>query len=117
MSRSVNSANLLTTTAGERQLQAWIQLAGLVLLFAMAVPFFAGLVYTHDDLGEFHLPTRDFYARQLQAGEAFDWMPSLYSGFYLTGEGQVGSYHPLHWLLYRSLPLGAAFDLELLLNY
>ena len=31
--------------------------------------------------------------------------------------GQAGTYHPLHWLLYRWLPLGAAFDLESSLNY
>ncbi len=58
-----------------------------------------------------------FYAQQLAAGQSFDWLPSLYNGFYLTGEGQVGSYHPLHLLLYRWLPLTVAFDLELLLSY
>ena len=40
----------------------------------------------------------------------------MFCGFYATGEGQFGAYHPLHWLLYRTLPLGAAFDLECLLN-
>ena len=39
-------------------------------------------------------------------------MPCLYGGFYVTGEGQLGGYHPLHWALYRWLPLGAAFDLR-----
>ncbi len=84
---------------------------------ALAGPFFVGLVYTADDLGAFHLPLRDFYARQLAAGEPFDWMPSLYCGFNVTGEGQLGAYHPLHLLLYHCLPLGAAFDWELLLSY
>src|SRR5262249_20943548 len=50
-------------------------------------------------------------------GESFDWNPDLFCGFYLTGEGQVGSYHPLHWLLYRTLPLALAFDLECWLSY
>lgn len=104
-------------TSPQRQLFAWIALACVVLLGAMAAPFFLGRVYTRDDLGEYHLPTRDFYAQQLTRGEAFDWMPSLFCGFYVTGEGQIGSYHPLHWLLYRTLPLGAAFNLELLLSY
>ena len=76
-----------------------------------------GRVYVADDLGEFHLPLRNFYAEQLRAGERFDWMPSLFGGFYVTGEGQLGGYHPLHGLLYRWLPLGAAFDLELLASY
>ena len=44
-------------------------------------------------------------------------MPSLYGGFYVAGEGQLGGYHPWHWLLYRTLPLGAAFDIELLASY
>jgi uncharacterized membrane protein len=100
-----------------RQLTAWILLAALVSLAAMAAPFFLGQVYVADDLGEFHLPVRDFYAQQLQRGAPWDWMPSLYGGFYLTGEGQVGGYHPLHQGLYRWLPLGAAFDLELLISY
>jgi hypothetical protein len=38
-------------------------------------------------------------------------------GFYLHGEGQVGLFHPLHQLLYRLLPLGPAFNLELIANY
>ena len=76
-----------------------------------------GEVYVADDLGEFHLPLRTFYAQQLARGESFDWCPDLYCGFYLTGEGQVGGYHPLHWLLYRTLPLSLAFDLECWLSY
>ena len=97
--------------------RAWLLLLCLGLLAALAGPFFIGRVYTADDLGAFHLPLRDFYARQLAAGEPFDWMPSLYCGFNVTGEGQLGAYHPLHLALYRWLPLGAAFDWELLLSY
>jgi hypothetical protein len=101
----------------QRQLFAWTLLACIVLLGLMAAPFYLGRIYTSDDLWAFHLPVRHFYAQCLAAGDAFDWMPSLYSGFYLTGEGQAGTYHPLHWLLYKFLPLHAAFDLELLLSY
>ena len=35
-------------------------------------------------------------------------MPGLFGGFYVVGEGQLGGYHPLHWLLYRTLPLDRA---------
>lgn len=83
----------------------------------MALPLMRGEVYVADDLGEFHLPLRSFYAQQLERGEPFDWMPSLFAGFYVTGEGQLGGYHPLHWLLYRTLPLRIAFGLEVLLSY
>ncbi len=110
--------NLLTKNASrERTTSGWLLLAATLLLAALATPFFARQVYVADDLGEFHLPVRDFYARQLAAGESFDWMPSLYGGFYLAGEGQLGGYHPWHWILYRILPLGAAFNIEVLSSY
>jgi hypothetical protein len=101
----------------DRNLAAWSMLAGLLLFGALAVPFFAGRVYTADDLGAFHLPTRAFYAECLANGDACDWMPQLYSGFYLTGEGQAGVYHPLHQVLYRFLPLRAALAWECLISY
>lgn len=101
----------------ERRRSAWILLAALACFAAMAAPFFAGRVYVADDLGEFHLPVRNFYAQQLARGEPFDWMPSLFGGFYIVGEGQLGAYHPWHLFLYRFLPLGAAFDIELLASY
>jgi hypothetical protein len=92
-------------------------LASLALLAAMAWPLACGRVHTHDDLGGFHLPVRAFYADRLAHGEPWDWMPQLFGGFYLTGEGQLGAYHPLHLVLYRWLPLGVAFELELVLSY
>ncbi|MCC7086037.1 MAG: YfhO family protein [Pirellulales bacterium] len=91
--------------------------AAVALLAILAAPMVLGRVYMADDLGEFHLPLREFYANQLSRNEPFDWCPDLYCGFYLTGEGQVGAYHPLHWLLYRTLPLTLAFDLECWLSY
>src|ERR1041385_2963417 len=63
------------------------------LLIALAWPMFAGRVYVADDLGAMHLPMRMFYSGQLAAGEPFDWNPDLFGGFYLTGEGQAGTYH------------------------
>ncbi|HYW78269.1 MAG TPA: hypothetical protein VE890_01790, partial [Thermoguttaceae bacterium] len=101
----------------ERNLFAWSLLVSLVLFGAMAGPFLVGRIYTRDDLGATHLPFRAFYAEQLAHGEPFDWMPQLFSGFYLTGEGQAGTYHPLHWILYRLLPLQAALAGEYLATY
>ncbi len=86
-------------------------------MIALTGPFLAGRIDTADDLGAFHLPMRAFYADCLARGEPFDWSPQMYCGFYLTGEGQIGGYHPLHLLLYRFLPLPVAFDLECLLSY
>jgi len=96
---------------------AWTLLAALGLWAALAGPFFTGNSYLGDDLGAFHLPLRTFYANCLARGEAFDWMPHLYRGFYLTGEGQVGAYHPLHLALYRTLSVPVALAWEVLLSY
>jgi hypothetical protein len=117
MSQPVSEQTEFSEGRSIRNLTAWSSLAGLLLLAAIAAPFFAGRVYTADDLGAFHLPVRAFYAERLAAGQPYDWMPQLYSGFYLTGEGQAGVYHPLHQLLYRFLPLRAALAWEYLLPY
>ncbi|MEI8371897.1 MAG: hypothetical protein WCJ35_03580 [Planctomycetota bacterium] len=101
----------------ERDLFAWSLLAAIILLSILAMPFFSGGLYTADELGNYHLPARAFYAEQLAHGESFDWMPDVYSGFYLTGEGQVGTYHPLHRFLYRFLPFPAALGWEYLCSY
>ena len=45
------------------------------------------------------------------------WTPAIFAGFYLHGEGQIGLFHPFHQLLYRALPLGPAFNLELIASY
>jgi hypothetical protein len=74
---------------------AALTLATLLLpLLLLALPAFARQVYTLDDLGNYHLPLRSFYAQCLARGDAFDWCPRLYGGFYLHGEGQGGLYHP-----------------------
>ena len=60
---------------------------------------------------------RHLYQQALQAGDTVLWTPSIFAGLYLHGEGQVGLFHPFHQLLYRLLPLGTAFNLELIANY
>ncbi len=88
-----------------------------VLLFSIpAWPLLSGRVPIYLDLGLFHLPIRAFYSRCLTAGQSFDWIPHLYGGMFLTGEGEHGPYHPLHLLLYRWLPLDVAFSLETFLH-
>jgi hypothetical protein len=107
----------LTSRRRPVRVAVWIWAAGLLILGAMTIPLWLGRVNIADDLGGFHLPIRVFYAGQLARGEPFDWMPQLFNGFYLTGEGQAGTYHPWHWLLYRTLPVSAAFELELFSSY
>jgi len=87
------------------------------VLGIMAAPLFCGRVNMNNDLGWLHLPTRIFYANCLARGQAFDWIPEMFSGFYLTGSGDIAGYHPFHWLLYRWLPLQAAFEIEIVAAY
>ena len=72
---------------------------------------------SRDDLAGFHLPFRYLYREALRAGDSFVWSPAFYSGYYLHGEGQAGMAHPFHLLLYRFLPLGPAFNLEIITSY
>ena len=111
------SPTLEETENLQRRLFAWALLCGILLCGALAGPFYAGLIYSSDDLWAFHIPLRFQYAQSLAAGERFDWSPHLFCGFYLTGEGQLGTYHPLHLLLYRFFEFRAALDLELLVSY
>jgi hypothetical protein len=92
-------------------------IAAIVIFLFFALPILGGHVYTHDDLSRYHLPFRFFYAQSLASGNSFLWLPNIFCGFYLHGEGQVGMYHPLHLLLYRFFPLSAAFNIELVLSF
>ena len=87
------------------------------LLVPLLVPLLTGRVFVTYDLSWFHLPTRYLYQQALRSGDTVLWTPSILSGVYLHGEGQVGLFHPWHQLLYRLLPLQAAFNLELIANY
>lgn len=92
-------------------------LAGLGLFALLAKPFILNQVVVDSDLGRAHLPERDFYQRCLQSGDEFYWCPHLFCGYSLHAEGQGGFDHPLHRLLYSSLPLVPAFNLEVFLSY
>ena len=76
-----------------------------------------GKIYLGDDLGAYHVPARKFYARQLAAGEAFDWWPAIKGGYFLSAEGQAGLYHPWHLAIYRWLKLNVALAVELVAPY
>jgi len=99
----------------ERWLLVLTALASIFLLSILAWPVLTRRLLIVFDLALFHLPIRAFYSRCLAAGHSFDWMPHMYGGVFLTGEGEHGPYHPLHLLLYRWLPLDLAFPLEVFL--
>ncbi len=100
-----------------RSLEAVVAGSSLALLAPLLWPLLTGRVFVYNDLSWFHLPTRYLYQQAIEAGDTTLWTPSIFAGFYLHGEGQVGLFHPFHELLYRFLPLGPAFNLELIANY
>ncbi len=105
------------SNAADRPLVLIALSISLVMLLWMARPLLTHQIPTTGDLFHFHYPVRDFFARALDADQRCTWMPSLFGGFYVAGEGQLGPFHPLHWMLYRGLPLDVAFGIELVLPY
>ncbi len=100
-----------------RSLAGLIAACSIALLAPLFVPLLLGRVFVYNDLSWFHLPMRYLYQQALESGDTVLWTPSIFAGFYLHGEGQIGLFHPFHQLLYRLLPLGTAFNLELIASY
>jgi hypothetical protein len=96
---------------------AIVSLAAFAMLAVLAWPVLHSEVYSADDLGNFWLPIRHFYAQCLATGQRFIWFPHEFTGFYLHGEGQAGLLHPLNLLQYRFLPFELAFGLEVARGY
>ena len=113
--------SLNPTRTNHRRADRWLAvLAGLIgaaLFLVLCYPLLRGNIYQGSDLAAYHLPARSFYSHCLKNGLSFLWWPDQFCGYYLHGEGQVGMYHPLHWVLYRFLPLDWAFNLEFASGY
>ncbi|HEX6464766.1 MAG TPA: hypothetical protein VFZ98_09945 [Vicinamibacterales bacterium] len=70
-----------------------------------------------NDVFGYHVPMRMLYQEMLRHGDPPVWTPALFAGFDLHGEGQVGAFHPLHQILYRTLPLDLALNVEIVFTY
>jgi hypothetical protein len=111
--RSRNPSGL----ASDRALAAALVLASAAALCALFWPTALRRVFLYGDLGIFFLPFRIFLSENLARGITPLWMPNLFCGYYAHGEGPIGIFHPLRWLLYRFLPVTEAFNLECILPY
>jgi hypothetical protein len=96
-----------------------LSVALVLLAFAgmVASPLWARRIPIHDDLGAYYFPLRVLYAQALARNDSIDWFPQIYGGFFLTGEGQLGTHHPFHLVIYKWLPTDVAFDFEIALPY
>ena len=101
----------------EKTISISAAVAALLLFAPLFIPLLTGRVFAVDDLSTFHLPLRYLYSSSLANGHSVVWTPMLFGGFYVHAEGQVGMFHPAHWLLYRTLPLAIAFNIELIASY
>lgn len=102
----------------ERLLILWpAVIASVAMLLWMGRSLVTGQIPVTGDLLHWNYPIRDFYAGAIGKRQRPFWMPSIFSGFDIAGEGQLGVFHPLHWLLYRFLPLDRAFAIELVVPY
>ena len=90
-------------------------MAGLIL-GALALPMMIGRIPIHGDIAFHYLPLRSYFATCMAEGNDPSWCPNLFGGFFLAGEG-AGLGHPLVRLLYATLPLGIALNVELLTAY
>jgi hypothetical protein len=96
----------------------WSSLGAAVLMLGwMGRSLLTGEIPFTGDLLHWNYPIRDFYARALAEGHRVWWWPAIFGGFDVAGEGQLGALHPLHWLLYRVIPLDRAFIIELVAPY
>jgi hypothetical protein len=88
-----------------------------VLFVPLLIPLCTGRIFPYDDLPSFHLPLRQIYSSALHEGHSVLWTSALFGGFYVHGEGQVGAFHPAHYVMYRLLPAVTAMNLELISSY
>ena len=100
-----------------RKLSWTVGACSAALFLGLAWPAFFRLIFPVSDIGTFHVPMRYLYQQALHAGDSLLWTPSVVSGFYMHGEGQLGAFHPLHQLLYRVLPLDIAINVQILASY
>ena len=95
----------------------WVVLSAAALIAPLCWPILTGRIFSGADLPNFNLPIRFLYSEALRAGDSILWTSSLFSGFFIFGDGQGGMAHPFHLLLYRIAPLWLAFGLEILTSY
>lgn len=101
----------------DRATTAAAALVAVALFVPLLFPLATGRVFSMLDLADFHLPVRYLYQSALVEGHSLLWTDRMFGGFYLHAEGQVGAFHPVHLLLYRTLPLTIAFNLEVIASY
>ncbi len=95
-------------------------LAGLVAVGLTLVfwwPLWRGGGFIGGDVYTYYLPQKMFYAERLQDGEFPLWNNRTGHGYPLIAESQTGAFYPSHLLLYRTLDVNTAYNVNHLLHY
>lgn len=82
----------------------------LLVALLFCLPLLAGGVPYLADAGQIFYPLMDHLARSLRAGTLGLWNPDLAGGYFAHGAGQSSMMYPLHWALYRLVPMPWAFS-------
>lgn len=84
-------------------------------LIILAPLLFASKVFLRGDLVNWVYPIYQFYKTSLISGQSIFWNPDNLSGF-PSFVSSMGFLSPLHFLLFKFLPLFTAYNLIILLN-
>lgn len=92
------------------------ELLPLALLLICALIFhgpelFGGAVFSESDTRLFYYPLTDWFAEQLRGGRLPLWIPTMFAGYPLLADGEIGPLYPLNLLVLPWLPVGPAFVL------
>lgn len=87
----------------------------LPLLDFKSIPFSAD--FTGSDLLELNFAFKGLLKQSLSQGRIPLWSHLLSCGFPVLAEGQTGIFYPLNLIFYSLLPLNAAFNLLVFLNF
>ena len=90
-------------------------LSSIPFFIILAPVLFAGRIFLDSDLTNWVYPIYQFYQQSLAQGESIFWNPNNFSGF-PSFIGSMGFLSPLHFVLFRLLPLFTAYNLIIFLN-
>jgi hypothetical protein len=80
-------------------------------------PLWHGGGFVGGDVYSYYLPQKVVYAEALRSGELPLWNNRAGHGYPLVAESQTGPFYPFHLLLYRTLGVNSAYNVNHLVHY
>ncbi len=95
----------------------WLWLVAIVVAIVRWWPLVKGHGLVGGDLYTYYFPLKAWFADRLRMGELALWNPLIGNGMPALSESQTGVFYPFNLVLYRLLPLGAAYNASLIVHY